>query len=359
MRNSTRNSNLELYRIIFMFLIVVHHYFVNSGLVTLAETDFNAKSVFLHFWGMWGHVGTNCFVLITGYYMCTSSITLKKYLKLFLEVETYNLILYFFFLVIGKEYFSLSHFIYIVMPVHRIETGFVECFLVFYLLIPFINILIRNLNRRLHAILILICIFIFSVFAKIPGFHVNSNYVEWFSVIYLIGSYIRKYPYKEEKTSFWLWNFILSVLVAWCSIIFFLYLRSRGGNYPGYTLLMAAQAPFALIISVCAFMLFKGLNIKQSRFINIVGGCTFGVLIIHANSEIMCEWLWHDVFRNTDFYSTSLIYLHAIIVPIIVFVVCSLIEYIRSRTIENVLIKLFHTKTECIVHVFSQLCSKK
>ena len=28
-----RQSNLELYRIIFMYLIVIHHYVVNSGLI--------------------------------------------------------------------------------------------------------------------------------------------------------------------------------------------------------------------------------------------------------------------------------------------------------------------------------------
>ena len=32
--NSARSSNLELFRIITMFLIVAHHYVVNSGLTT-------------------------------------------------------------------------------------------------------------------------------------------------------------------------------------------------------------------------------------------------------------------------------------------------------------------------------------
>lgn len=32
-----RNSNLELYRIIVMFLIVCHHYVVNSGLIEIME----------------------------------------------------------------------------------------------------------------------------------------------------------------------------------------------------------------------------------------------------------------------------------------------------------------------------------
>lgn len=41
-----RNSNLELYRIIVMLLIVTHHYVVNSVLMPLMDSDpLNMKSV--------------------------------------------------------------------------------------------------------------------------------------------------------------------------------------------------------------------------------------------------------------------------------------------------------------------------
>lgn len=35
--NKVRNSNLELYRIIVMLLIVAHHYVVNSGLIDVMK----------------------------------------------------------------------------------------------------------------------------------------------------------------------------------------------------------------------------------------------------------------------------------------------------------------------------------
>lgn len=348
MKAKVRDSNIELFRILMMFLITVHHYFVNSGLVGLAESEFNTKSLFLHFWGMWGHIGTNCFVLITGYFMCTSRITLKKFLKLFLEIETYNVFLFLFFIFIGKEHFTVNHFLYILIPVHALKTNFAECYLVFYILIPFLNVLVNNIDKKAHAILMLFCILIFSFCAKIPGFQVESNYVEWFCVIYIIGSFIRKYPYKDGKTRFWFLCMSFSIIIAFSSVIVFLYLRMNGGVYPGFTLLMAAQAPFALLVAVCAFMFFKSLKIKPSRFINIIGAGTFGVLLIHANSETMRHWLWHDVFCNTDYYGTDAIYLHAFIVPTIVFIICSFIEYARSKSIEKPLIDLTYAMLERI-----------
>lgn len=93
-----RNSNLELYRILVMLLIVMHHYVVNSGLMALMEEDpLNPKSIFLYIVGMWGKTGINCFVLITGYFMCKSEITLRKFLKLLLEIEFYNIAIFLFF----------------------------------------------------------------------------------------------------------------------------------------------------------------------------------------------------------------------------------------------------------------------
>ncbi len=50
-----RNSNLELYRIIVMLLIVAHHYVVNSGLMSvMKEEPLHIQSIFLYLFGMWG-----------------------------------------------------------------------------------------------------------------------------------------------------------------------------------------------------------------------------------------------------------------------------------------------------------------
>lgn len=82
-----RSSNLELYRVIVMLLIVAHHYVVNSGLFQLMESStLSGHSLFLYLFGMWGKTGINCFVLITGYFMCKSDISINKFFKLFLEV---------------------------------------------------------------------------------------------------------------------------------------------------------------------------------------------------------------------------------------------------------------------------------
>ena len=70
----------------------------------------------------------------------------------------------------------------------------------------------------------------------------------------------------------------------------------------------------------------------------LLGGGTFGVLLIHANSDIMRHWLWCDVCNNVGQYVGNSIYLHAILVPLAVFTICSVIEFVRMKTVEKPLI---------------------
>lgn len=102
-----RSSNLELYRIICMLMIVAHHYVVNSGVTGPLKTDFTSgNSIFLTLFGAWGKTGINCFLMITGYYMCTSQITLRKFVKLMGQIYLYKWLLFPILLIAGYE--SLS-----------------------------------------------------------------------------------------------------------------------------------------------------------------------------------------------------------------------------------------------------------
>lgn len=55
-----RNSNIELYRIILMLIIIAHHYVVNSGIMDsiTKQNALNYKSVFSCIFG-WGGEDSN------------------------------------------------------------------------------------------------------------------------------------------------------------------------------------------------------------------------------------------------------------------------------------------------------------
>lgn len=328
----TRESNLELYRIVLMILIVAHHYVVNSGLLQAAVADgINAKSVGLLALGAWGKIGINCFLLITGYYMCTSKITLKKFLKLFLEVEFYNIAIYVIFLIAGYEKLSVKSVMTTLLPFTEVTRNFTGCFMLFYLLIPFLNILISQLDKKKHFVLLLILLGIYTVIGSIPGVNIAFNYVTWFSVIYIVGAFIRKYAdlgrIKRRKL-------VAADLVLTALCVASIPICWRFLNNP-YFLVNDANKILALIMSVSLFLSFKKLKMKHSRFINRVAATTFGVLLIHANSDAMRNWLWGGVFRNAEWYNTPWLFVHMVVAVVAVYVSCVAIDMVRIKLFER------------------------
>ncbi len=331
-----RDSNIELFRIITMLLIVAHHYVVNSGLLeVMSAKPLSGKSIFLFVLGAWGKIGINCFVFITGYFMCKSNITLKKFVKLLFEIIFYNILFYFVFVIAGYHSFSLGTLIWYVLPVPPVSDNFGGCYLIFFLFIPFINILIRNISRKQHIILIALSCFVYVFLGSMPGFVVSMNYVSWFIVLYFISSYVRLYQSGGgvlENKYLWLIMSVICVLASALSIFIGLKMEMVEAVY----FFVADSNKFlAVITAFSLFMFFKNIKISYNRFINVVASSTFGVLLIHANSDIMRQWLWRDTLNNAGMYNSPYLYIHAICSVLAVYCICVVIDQIRIRLIEK------------------------
>ena len=133
-----------------MFFIICHHYVVNSGIYEVALQDpFSLQKSFTLIWGMWGKVGINSFVMITGYYMCQSRISLYKFLKLLFQIEFYYITINCIFAITGYYNYTPWQFITNILPITSVTTSFTGSFLLFFLCIPFLNILINNISRNI------------------------------------------------------------------------------------------------------------------------------------------------------------------------------------------------------------------
>lgn len=331
-----------------MLLIIAHHYVVNSGLTSVDGPIMNdiwsAKSLFLCLLGAWGKTGINCFVLITGYFMCQSKITPRKFFKLLFEVYFYRIIIGCIFLITGYTELSLTIIAKMILPFTSLSTGFTGCFLVFYLTIPFLTVLVNNLNEKMHLRLLLLIFLFYIAFPSIPKMEIGYSYVSWFMCLFFIASYIRKYPKKLfENMSFWGWVSLFMLIISSLSVIGFIWIGTKIGNPNGGTFWLSdSNKILAVITSITWFMFFKNINIKTSRVINALGGATFGVFLIHANSDAMRQWLWKDVLDNVGIYDNgSLIYLHSIASVFAIFIICAVIDISRQKLIEKPLFKIW------------------
>lgn len=341
-----RQSNLELYRIVCMLLIVAHHFVVNSGLTyadgAMISNSTDIKTLFLWIFGMWGKTGIHCFLLITGYFMCKSEITIKKLVKLLLQIYLYKFVIFAIFFSIGYETVSVMRFIKLLMPIWGINSNFTSCFLVFYLTIPFWNILIRNMTKRQHELLLILLLSVYTLLGSVPNFWISFNYVTWFGIIYLIASYIRLYPYKVyANKKLWGWLTLSSVLFAICSMLFMQFLGKDAQFF-----VSDSNKILAVVVAVSSFLWFKNLDIRYSKVINLLGASTFGVLLIHANSDAMRAWLWRDIVDCVGHYALPFyqLILYSVGVVLLVFVVCAVIDILRTKYIEKPLMGFIQEK---------------
>ena len=338
-----RESNLELFRIITMLLIVAHHFVVNSGLLEpIYDNPTSKTSLFLLLFGAWGKTGINCFVLITGYFMCKSKITAKKFSKLFCEWMFYRIVIFSVFVISGYQAFTLKSAMLTLVPISKIGDNFTSCFIIFWLTIPFLNILLNNMSEKQHVRLLLLCSFTYILLGTIHS--VIMNYVTWFIVLYFISSYIRLYPKKcFNNTLLWGVLTFISFAVSAISVVCcaFLGLGKVFHIYDVYYFVADSNTLLAVTTGVCSFMFFKNIRIKYSKVINTIAASTFGVLLIHANSDTMRQWLWKDTLNNVGHYSDSLMPLYAFCCVIGVFAVCVVIDLLRIQFIEKLFFKFW------------------
>jgi len=362
-----RESNIELFRIISMFLIVAHHYVVNSGLMDpsgpILSNSLSATSLFLLIWGGFGKIGINCFVLITGYFMCKSRISAKKFLKLFLELMFYRVVINGIFWISGYTPLTVKGVLECVIPFRSVATNFTGTYLIFFLCIPFLNILIHSMTEKQHIRLLSLSVFTYVFFGSMPSFSVTMNYVSWYIVLYLTASYVRLYPRKIfSRTALWGVAAATCVLLCCISIILGSWLETVTGYNMAYYFVTDSNKLLAFMTGLSSFMFFNNLNVKTSRFINTVSSTMFGVLMIHANSDTMRHWLWKDVFHNVEMYSSDWIYLHAIFSVVAVFIGCVLIDLVRIRVIERPFFaswdKHLGKITDACMRYENKICSK-
>ena len=105
-----------------------------------------------------------------------------------------------------------------------------------------------------------------------------------------------------------------------------------------YLLVQDSNTFLALTNGITSFMWFKSMKIRHFKWINTIAASAFGVLLIHANSNTMRQWLWKDTVDCVGHFDTPYYSLYAIGCVLAIYALCTLIDYIRIKTIETPLL---------------------
>jgi hypothetical protein len=344
-----RNSNLELLRIISMVLIVTDHY-VLHGFGGLEHSHFNRY--LLGVLGLWGRIGVDCFVLISGYFMVDSKFTLKKFFKLEGQVLFYSVligVIFSFFL----PSFSSGRGVKWLFPVLCREYWFMTAFMLLMLLSPTLNLLISKMTREFHRN-VLIGMTLFGIILP-PITHVDYGFggcmnVVWFAFLYFCAAYIKKYvDVKNNNASK---HFLVATIAGLLLIAINIFLIRRGHiqhndiRFVDDQIGIKLSSPLIVLMSIELFIGFIKLRPFYNQWVNIIASASLGVYLIHDNNFVR-PFLWKTLLKTSEMYSSHYLILHAIASILGVYLVCSLIDLIRKNTIGKYCVALedrYHDK---------------
>lgn len=330
-----RNTNIEILRILSMILIVMHHYSVHGGFI-LDPNTISLNKFLVQFLSAGGYLGVDCFILITGYFLIESSFKIEKLLKLLFVIFFYSASIYIIFLALGMIDFNIKMAIKSLFPTIFEKYWFATCYIILYIFSPYINALIRAIDKKQHFNLIIILLVIWSVIPTFTTAKLDLSSTCWFVTLYIIASYIRLYP------NCWFENFGKNISIALASyslilISIFIFdvlgLKFSTFGYQATYFTGMNKLPL-LLCAVTLFLVFKNFQIRNNKLINTISSSMFGVYLIHDNNFVR-DFLWLDLFKNQQFYHSPYLIVHAITVILSVFIICIIIDQIRYNFIEK------------------------
>lgn len=336
-KNSVRQSNIELLRIIAMVMIVGHHFAVHGWEGGFPYPSISVNRLWIQFIQMGGKIGVNVFVLISGYFLIVApKIKISKVIKFWLQIAFYSFIIFALFVGTGLKSFSVIELVKHIFPVIMNQWWFASTYFVLYLLSPYINILLKNLNRRQYIIFLVLLGGCWCVIPTFTAQNFQSNSLAWFVYLYAIAGYIKLFGLKKNVTSKkWILLAIFFAFLTYVSVVTFDLLGMKvvffGKNA---TFFYNMQSFPMLVISVSLFLGFRALNIGCNKFVNTISAATFGVYLIHEEPYVR-DFLWSRVVKTTSYTTSKILILYSLVVIMLVFVVCTMIELLRIHVIEK------------------------
>lgn len=192
-----RASNIELLRIVAMFMIILYH--LTSGIRVNATGTAYYFFIFLQCLLI---VHVNSFVLITGGYASRKDVKMGKFLTLYNQVWFYKALIPIVLYFLGFISFEFIPMFKAISPLYYGDYWYMTVYFCFLLLTPILNVVIRNIDKEKHKKIILLLFLIFSVlpfltqqefFPNNRGFSLTN-----FILLYFIGSYLTKYPIENS-----------------------------------------------------------------------------------------------------------------------------------------------------------------
>lgn len=345
MDNSNRIISLDILRIVAMFFIVIGHIIIHGTIRNdLAFMTFN----YFIIWGLLAFciVSVNCYVLISGYFLCSQKKLKKtKIISLVKKTFFYSVAIFFILLFTKQTTFNIFLMPKVFFPILTFSYWFITIYILMYLFFPYYNLVVNNLTKYKFKVLLIIGFFILSVFPMIFILYIPKlsgiSFLMWFTYLYFVGSYIKKYYKPSFKPIKYLLGYICCCLAIVFSKIFFTIITIKLNQNLGTAFLYGNNSFLVFFASLFLFMFFLNLKIQPqknliSRFIILLSSVTLSVYLI-TEQFAMRNFLWKKLFALSKDLNCFLLLMKIIIIAMIVYFFSSLVEIIRINILRKLI----------------------
>ncbi len=333
-RNGERSSGLELMRILCMLLIVTGHYGVHGGYDVFTADNLSVGAVFVLALSMFGQASCSAFALISGFYMVERRRErhYRRIVPLAAEMVFYSLGIWLISLLGGRP-LSLTDGLKAFFP-FLWEYWYVSYYLIFFLLIPFINPFLLGMRKRTFLRLLVVVYILWSVIPTFTAKAWSFSHLDFFLVMYLTGAYIKLHVHGKASYDN-RWNLAAALAAAAVTVLSVVGFAAAGYLLHSDFLVWNAcyfrdysKLP-VVIFAVALFLYFSNVHFV-SRTVNRIAGSMVGVYLIHDN-YLAREYIWQSVWPNAGHLAAP--YLHAAIKIPAVFLAGLGIDLVRRATV--------------------------
>lgn len=320
---SLRCSNIELLRIVAMFLVLVAHAdFYSLGIPTMQEMQsVPIPSYTRLFIEALSIVCVNVFVLISGWFGIKAST--KGLMNFGFQCLFFLAGIYSVCVLTGLDTLSIAG---VASTLCIGSSGwFIKAYVCLYILAPVLNAFINTACKR-QVQIVLIAFFVFQTiygWTRSTRFFVGGYSAISFVGLYLLGRYLRVYLQSRCRAlspRVWLSLYLLcAVLTTTIEIV----VAPFSGHF------FSLVSPLVIVGAVALLLAFANMKIRNSRLINRVAASSFAVYLLH---NVMGGAAYVFVKRVNDIYASTdgvmcIIYIGVFLA--VVFAAAILIDRIR------------------------------
>ena len=311
-----RESGIELLKLLAITLIVIFHMTqtlcgnyselpgAEGAFIDLKSPVSDPSGIFLMLFRNFGALGNHLFFVCSAWFLVSSKEgSRRKILQVVGDNWTLSVLFLILFLLAGQR-ISLNLMVKCLFPTTFGMNWYVTCYVLFYLMHPYINRMMDAMNQRELRDLSAALVFIYGVVPMVyPGLFFPSQLLT-FLMIYMAVGYVKKYMQEfADNLRANVILFLFSAMMLVGVVVFFNVLGTKGIYVVEdiFRFLGWGDCVFNLTLALALLNIFRKLHFV-SIVINRLSSLTLLIYLIHENVLFRWNirpqiWIWlHNTF---------------------------------------------------------------